>query len=164
MELKKHYLGESNVDNIPSCAEAKLKDTSYSGKKLRWNFEKYVKTHVDQHAILTSLVKHGYSGIYDQSKVRHFMDGINTKVLNPVKTQIMVSAALRNYFDARVNLYKDFIEQSDDLGVRDANISLVHSEKNSAPSGSGGGGGSFTNYDEVIPKNTVPNRYYIGEE
>ena len=50
------------------------------------------------------------------------MAGIKIKVLDPVKTQIMASSALRNYFDACVNLYKDFIEQSDDLGVRDANI------------------------------------------
>ena len=39
------------------------------------------------------------------------MAGINTKVLDPVKTQIMASATLRNDFDACINLYKDFIEQ-----------------------------------------------------
>ena len=100
MGLKNHYLGENNVDNMSPHAEAKLKDTSYSGEKRRWNFEKYVKTHVDQHAILTGLVKHGYYGIDYRSKVRHFMAGINTKVLDPVKTQIMASAALRNDFDA----------------------------------------------------------------
>ena len=32
----------------------------------------------------------------------------------------MASATLRNDFNACVNLYKDFIEQSDDLGVHDA--------------------------------------------
>ena len=57
--LKNDYLGENNVNNMPSRAEAKLKDTSYSGEKSRWNFEKYVKMHVDQHAILTGLVEHG---------------------------------------------------------------------------------------------------------
>ena len=67
--LKNHYLGENNVDNMSSRAEDKLKDTSYSGEKRRWNFEKYVKTHVDQHAILTGIVEHGYSGIDDRSKV-----------------------------------------------------------------------------------------------
>ena len=108
--LKNHYIGKNNVDNMSSCAEAKLKDTSYFGEKRRWNFEKYVKTHVDQHSILTGLVKHGYSGIDDQSKVRHLMAGIKTKVLYPVKTHIMASAVLRNDFDACVNLYKYFIE------------------------------------------------------
>ena len=111
---KNHYLGENNVNYMSSCAEAKLKDTSYSGEKRRWNFEKYIKTHVDQHAILTGLFKHGYYGIDDRSKVQHLMAGIKTKVLDPVKTQIMASAALRNDFDACVNLYKAIIEQSDD--------------------------------------------------
>ena len=137
MGLKNQYIGKNNVDNISSRAEAKLKDTSYSGEKRRWNCEKYVKTHVNQHSILTGLSEHGYSGIDDWSKVQHLMTSIKTKVLDPVKTQIMASAKLRKYFDACVNLYKDFIEQSDGLGVRDANISLVHSNKNGAPSGSG---------------------------
>ena len=109
MGLKNHYLGNNDVDNISSRAEAKLKDTSYSGEKHRWDFEKYVKTHVDQHAILTGIVKNGYYGIDDRSKVHHLMAGIKTKVLNPVKTQIMVSATLKHYFDVCVNLYKDFI-------------------------------------------------------
>ena len=86
MGLKDHYLGKNNVDNMSPRAEAKLKDTSYSGEKRRWNFEKYVKTHVDQHAILTGLVEHGYSFIGDMSKVRHLMAGIKTKVLDTVKT------------------------------------------------------------------------------
>ena len=86
MGLKNHYLGENNVNNISSRAEPKLKDTSYSGEKRRWNFEKYIKTHVKQHAILTGLVEHRYSGIDDWSKVRHLMAGIKTKVLDLVKT------------------------------------------------------------------------------
>ena len=107
--LKNNYLCENNVNNMSSRAEFKIKDTSYSGEKRRWNFEKYVKTHVNQHAVLTGLVEHGYSGIDDWSKVRHLMSSIKTKVLDPVKTQIMASSTLRNDFDACVNLYKEFI-------------------------------------------------------
>ena len=36
---------------------------TYSGKKCWWNFEKYVKVHTDQHAILEGLVQYDYSGI-----------------------------------------------------------------------------------------------------
>ena len=79
--------------------------------------------------------------------------------MDPVKTQIMESATLKNDFDACVNLYKDFIEQSDNLGVRNAKILSVHSNKNSASSGSGGGKGSGTNYDKVFPDNSVPDHY-----
>ena len=43
-------------------------------------------------------------------------------------------------------------------------MSLVHSNKNGAPSGSGGGVGSGTNYDKVVPDNSVPDSYYTGEE
>ena len=64
--LKNHYLGENNVDNMSSRAEAKFKDISYSREKLRWDFEKYVKAHVDQHAILTGIVNHEYHGIDDR--------------------------------------------------------------------------------------------------
>ena len=77
------------------------------------------------------------------------MVDIKTKVLDPVKTQIMESATLRNDFDACVNIYKDFIEQSDNLGVRDANILSVHSYKNSTSSGSCGGKESGTNYEKL---------------
>ena len=92
------------------------------------------------------------------------MAGIKTKVLDPVKTQIMASAALRNDSDACVNLYKDFIEQSDNLGVRNAKISSVQSDKNGASSGSGSARGSGINYDKVVPDNNVPDRYHTGEE
>ena len=149
---------------MSSRKEAKLKDTSYSGEKRRWNFENYIKTHVDQHAILTGLVERRYSGINDWSKVRHLMSVIKTKVLDPVKTQIMASAALRNDFDACVNLYKDFIEQSDNLGVRDSNISSVQSDRNGATGKSGSAGGSGTNYDKIVSDNSVPDCYYNGEE
>ena len=91
------------------------------------------------------------------------MAGIKTKVLDPVKTQIMASAALRNDFDACINLYKDFIEQSDDLGVRDANISSVQSDRNGATGKSGSARGSGTNYDNIVPDNSVPDHYYTGE-
>ena len=92
------------------------------------------------------------------------MDGIKTKLLDPVKTQIMASASLRNDFDACVNLYKEFIEQIDNLGVRDANISSVQSDRNGATGKSGSARGSGTNYDKIVPNNSVPDRYYTGEE
>jgi hypothetical protein len=61
--LHDHYLGPSNVDNMSARAKRKLMDTVYNGKKRCWNFEKYMRLHVEQHAILEDLVQYSYSGI-----------------------------------------------------------------------------------------------------
>ena len=83
--LNRHYLGVNNVDNMSTLAEAELASTTYDGEKCHWNFEKYVKIHIDQHMILACLVEHGYSGIDERSKVCHLMNGIKTRELDPVK-------------------------------------------------------------------------------
>ena len=69
LSLKEHYLGKNNVDNLATQAERQLESTTYTGEGRRWNFEKYVQTHVDQHQILSDLTRHGYSGIDNRSKV-----------------------------------------------------------------------------------------------
>jgi hypothetical protein len=128
--LRGHFLGANNVDNMSSRAEKRLQTTSYDGEKRRWNFEKYVKVHIDQHAILQGLVEHGYSGIDARSKVRHLVNGIKTTSLDSVKTRIMSDAALRQDFDGCVNLFQDFIEQrSSSAEPREATISAVHADK-----------------------------------
>ena len=50
-------------------AERKLETANYSNEKCNWNFEKYVKLHKDQRAILEGLIEHGYAGIDARSKV-----------------------------------------------------------------------------------------------
>ena len=109
--LKDHYLGPNNVDNMATTAEKALSDATYSGEHRRWNFEKYVKMHVDQHAILEGLTEHGYAGIDPRSKVRYLLEGIKTTELDSVKTTIMANETLRKDFDACVNLFQDFIKQ-----------------------------------------------------
>ena len=64
-------MGASSVDNMSSLAEKNLKVTQYKGELKKWNFEKYVRVHMDQHQILVDLKDHGYAGINDCSKVRH---------------------------------------------------------------------------------------------
>jgi hypothetical protein len=71
--LRGHYLGVNNVDNMSTMAEMKLTTTLYHGEKCRWNFERYVKVHTDQQAILQGLVEHGHAGIDERSKVRHLV-------------------------------------------------------------------------------------------
>ena len=161
MRLKQHYLGKNNVDYLASTAERKLQNTTYTGETRRWNFEKYVQVHVNQHQILEDLTRHGYAGIDIRSKVRYLMDGIKTKELDNVKTQIMASATLRSDFDACVNLFQDFLKQYAKNEPRQ--ISAI----GRGPGGRDGykGGKPKTGDDENIkPDMSIEDRYYTKEE
>ena len=155
--LKGHYLGQNNVDNMSSKAEHTLTTTSYTGEKRNWNFEKYVRTHVDQHSILEGLVPFGYAGIDERSKVRHLLNGIKTSTLDNVKTRILSDANLRSNFDACVNLYQDFIKQSSAGQVRDVNIAAVTITPKTATN-------AETVSFDVQPDMSVEDRYYKKKE
>ena len=151
--LHGHYLGINNVDNMSSCTEWKLKNATYSGKTRRFTFEKYVKIHVDQHAVLESLTVHGYAGIDDRSKVRHLMEGIKTNSLDTVKAQIMAHANLRTDFNVCVNLYQDFIEQM--AAVKPAPKVTIASLKS---------GKDDDKYGGVAPDMSIEDCYYTTAE
>jgi hypothetical protein len=107
-----HFLGPNNVDNMATLAEDKLKSTVYHGEQRRWDFERYVNVHKQQHSVLEGLVEHGYAGIDPRSKVRYLLDGIKTDKFDAVKTRIMSEERLRNDFDSCVTLYQDYIRQT----------------------------------------------------
>lgn len=159
MSLKEHYLGKNNVDNLATQAERKLQSTTYAGEGRRWDFEKFVKTHVDQHQILTDLTRHGYAGIDPRSKVRYLLDGIKTNNLAAVKTQIMADARLRNDFDACVNLFQDFIKQQHHNEPRQSNISSLGRDPRGQNNDDNDGG-----YDSIKPDMSVEDRYYKKSE
>lgn len=48
--LRSHYLGVNNDSNMAAEAERKLATTTNISEQHRWNFEKYVKIHVNQNA------------------------------------------------------------------------------------------------------------------
>ena len=153
--LKNHYLGPSNVDNMSTQAEQKLQTLSYAGEGRRWNMERYATAHTEQHNILHALTEHGYSGIDERSKVRHFLNGIKSTALDPVKAQVMSSAALRQDFTATVNLFQDFIAQNKSLNDkrgRDANVSSLRSHKTESQS------------NDITPDMSVEDRYYNKKE
>ena len=84
LNLHGNYLGVKNVDNMSTLADLlHMMERSTIGSS-----KKYMKVHIDEHAILAGLVEHGYSGIDERSKVSHLMQGIKTHDLDPVKTQI----------------------------------------------------------------------------
>ena len=61
--FRNHYLGPNNVDNMTALVEQKLNSTTYKGEGRRWDFERYVTIHQEQHTFLEGLVSHGYAGI-----------------------------------------------------------------------------------------------------
>ena len=109
--LFNHYLGPNTIDNQAAEAEKTLLSLTYKGESKRWNFEKYVTAHKQQHQVLEGLMSQGYIGIDERAKVRHLMAGIKDPNLRIIKSQILSSAEHRNNFDMAVTLYKDFIIQ-----------------------------------------------------
>ena len=150
--LKNHYLGVNHVDNMASQAEFKLDNSTYNGETRRWNFEKYVNTHKEQHAIIESLVQHGHSGIDPRSKVRKLLNGIKTKELDVVKTAILSNERLRSDFDASVNLIQDFIKQMATEKPRSATIAAVKT------------GGDGVDWENLKPDMSVEDRFYKKKE
>jgi hypothetical protein len=57
--LWNHFLRTNNVDNMASEAEGKLGSVSYTGKRKKWTWEKYVQIHAEQHAVLDGLTDYG---------------------------------------------------------------------------------------------------------
>ena len=114
--LKMQYLGANFVTTQSRAAETELQNATYTGEKRRWNFDKYVQVHQEQHTILEGLVKYGYAGIDPRTKVRHLMDGIKIDSLDAVANQINANAALQTDFDRCVGLYKDHLRMKGLLG------------------------------------------------
>jgi len=159
MSLKEHYLGKNNGDNLETSDEQMLAKTTYSGETRRWNFEKYVKTHVDQHQILQDLTEHGYAGIDERSKVRYLMDGIHTHTLDHIKTHIMGNAELRSNFDGCVNLFQDFLKQQSSSEPRRSNVSAVGRGSRGPPRSE-----SQSEFDKISPDMSVEDCYYTKPE
>ena len=68
LALVNHFLGPNNIENMAAQAEQKLMNTTYCGETRRWNFERYITVHQEQHTILEGLMQHGHTGIDECSK------------------------------------------------------------------------------------------------
>ena len=157
IKLQSHYLGVNNANNMAAEAEFRLQHARYQGEQRRWNFEQYVKSHVDQHHILNNLREYGYSGIDEWSKVRYLVGGIHTNAFDAVKTRIMSDASLRCDFEGCINLFKDFIKQQrtgNDAQEREAKVAAAQRTA------------QFGGHDgrEGNPEQLVEDRYYTRQE
>jgi len=157
IKLQSHYLGMNNANNMAAEAEFRLQHARYQGEQRRWNFEQYVKSHIDQHHILNNLHEYGYSGIDEWSKVRYLVGGIHTNAFDAVKTRIMSDASLRCDFEGCINLFKDFIKQQrtgNDAQEREAKVAAAQRTA------------QFGGHDgrEGNPEQLVEDRYYTRQE
>jgi hypothetical protein len=137
LALRDHYLGENMVDAMASAAERALTTLKYIGEKRRWNFEAYASAHVEQHGILEGLASKGqHVGLDERTKVRYLMDGITTKDLDNVRTQILSDPQIRSDFARCVTLYKDYltaVHNTTGSPVGTTNVSAVNARGNGTP-------------------------------
>jgi hypothetical protein len=144
-------------------AENKLQTTTYHGEQKRWNFERFVALHVDQHTILKGLMAYGHSGIDPRSKVRHLIAGIRTTTLDSVKNAVMTSPLLRVDFDATARHYKDFIDQMKST-QSEVNVATLTTGGDDSTQYASKGGGADHGFDGVKADMSIQDRYYnVGE-
>jgi hypothetical protein len=108
--LYNHYLGDSNVDHLADEANRKLMTSTYCGKQKRWNFEKYVALHIQQHTVFSSLTKFSNRGIHEHTKIRYLLNGIKNPTLNAVKLSVMACPSHECTFEWVVSMFKEFIQ------------------------------------------------------
>ena len=48
ISLSCQFLGASNIDNMSNGVERNLELAHYNGETKRWNFDKYVKVHMEE--------------------------------------------------------------------------------------------------------------------
>jgi hypothetical protein len=167
--LHNHYLGPNNVQFMATKARTTLERTHYSGERAqRWNFEKFINVHYEQHAILTGLVTYGYSGIDEPTKVQYLLDGVKTDKLESVRTNILASAPLRSDLGRCVTLMQDYIRQDKTNQPRYQVAAVRAGRGGRAGRGSGRSGragrGSGNNKRKSNELEPVENRYYTSEE
>jgi hypothetical protein len=165
--MRNHYLGPNNVNNMAADLEKEYNNLSYSQETNRWNFEKYVNKHVELHNIAQTLVPHGYGAADEGSRVRKLISGIKTSALDTIKGQILGSPRLSSSFDDSVCLFKDFIFQTKALSMGKhsgaANVAGVVSGGKKRKNGKGKGTGDKRQRGRIANVN-VQDRYYTSKE
>ena len=162
--LYDYYLGKKNVDNQATASEKALEIATWSHNTKRFDFDAFVKIHLDNHLVLSDLTEHGYAGIDDRSKVRHLLKGIKSTKLDSVKTAILASDVLRSDFNGCVALYKDFMTQNEGISGNEFNISGLKTGDGAGP-GKGRGKLKKRKHNQMEIK-SIPcaDRYYSKEE
>jgi hypothetical protein len=126
--LSQHFLGANSVSNGYHVG-SRIDTLSYSSETRRWNFEKYVMTHVELYNTAQDLACYGCSGIDNASRVRKLLNGIKTDQRDSVKNQVMSDQALATDFVRVVNLFNGFLAQKRALSKNKRQVGKTGNEE-----------------------------------
>ena len=145
--------------------DLKLHSFYYDGENRGFNLHKFVNLHQGQHIIADELMKYGYSGVDENSKVRMLINGINTNVIKDCKAAILDIIEIQGDFDISSRHLIEFISMI-------LSLQKNATEKLSSITRSGGGrggwhgsdcGSSITDECDVqAPMSAINNKYFRG--
>ena len=137
------------VNELAAAAEAQIAKVRYNDESKRWKFDSRVAVHLAQHQILSDLVEHGYQGMDYSTKALHFTTGIKTDGLNVIKSNILASPYLQQYFDWCVTLFKSYISYNKSSREHTLNTSKTKTDPDGRNKGGRGVGGRDRGYGGV---------------
>ena len=151
----------------------KIQTLTYDGDKPRFNFDKYVQLHVEQHNLHKDLEDYGVPALTEDLKIIWFEQGIRTKAFEVIKATVMANKGNYQTFQSVQDAYIDYYRKvAPTDAFRARQVATVRSgRRGSAPGrgagGHGGGGGErtqglFTKAELDACK--IANRAYSREE
>ena len=104
--------GKNGTENRFSEAQEKIRTIVYSGKKSRWNWDRYILEMKKCHEERYALVIHGHANLTDRKKVYYLIKGIKTSDLEVIVTLIEASADHREDFDSAQLLLTEAVRRA----------------------------------------------------
>jgi hypothetical protein len=161
LDLMEVYLGPQHVDLQATIYEGKIKSAHYSGESQRFNFAKYAEIYKTAHNRLHKLTKHGYSGIDEGTKIRHFLEGIKDEKLKTAVELVRANPEYRTFDKVHRRIWDTVVvvnkidpknPNSNSRGTRNVGAVRVTNSK---------GEEVFT---DVEPDTNVDDKYYTPKE
>ena len=166
LHLHQQLLGSEAISNEASAAENALADSTLRENVRAFQLEDFIKKHIRQHTILHKLKKFGHSGIDENSKIRHFIKGIQDAKYAPVKASLAVKCPTT--FDDVVTAFRTF-EQNQKLTAPRSNrgrkLNVSSTTTGNRKAGSPGPTQESDGFDEneTYEEHKInPNVYYKG--
>ena len=124
----------------------KIQTLTYDGDKPRFNFDKHVQLHVEQHNLHKDLEDYGMPALTEDLKIIWFEQGIKTKAFEVIKATVMANKGNYQTFQSVQDAYIDYYRKvAPTDAFRARQVATVRSgQRASAPGRSAGrrGGGN----------------------